>query len=79
MVFRLSPMSVVFDLRLRNVQDLTVALEGGRTSVNGDTDFDAAPSLELGHVLRDVLLRLFRFSTDARWSLSISLVPRGRQ
>ena len=31
---------------------------GGRTSVNGDTDFDSAPPPELGHVLREVLLRV---------------------
>ena len=55
---RISPLGVVLELKLRNIHDLTFAREGGRTGVNGDTDFDAAPTCELGHVLRDVMLRV---------------------
>ena len=40
------------------IHDLTFASTGGRTSVDGDTDFDSAPPSELGHVFREVLLRV---------------------
>ena len=36
----------------------TIAREGGRTSVDVDTDFDPVPTCELGYVLRGVLLRV---------------------
>ena len=55
---RISPMSVVLEPKLRIIHDLTFARAGDRTSVNGDTDFDSAPQCELGHVLREVLLRV---------------------
>ena len=55
---RISPLSVVLELKFRIIHDLTFARAGGRTSVNGDTDFDSAPPSELGHVLRVVLLRV---------------------
>ena len=53
---RSSPLSVVLEPKFRNIHNLTFARAGGRTSVNGDTDFDFAPPSELGHVLREVLL-----------------------
>ena len=55
---RISPLGVVFEPKVRTVHDLTFAREGGRTSVNGDTDFDAAPSCYLCHIPPDVLLRV---------------------
>ena len=55
---RISPLSVVLETKYRTIHDLTFARAGGRTSVNGDTDFDSAPPSELGHVLREVLLRV---------------------
>ena len=56
---RISPLSIVLEPKLRIIHDLTLAREGGRTKVNGDADFDSAPSCELSHVFRDVLLRVF--------------------
>ena len=44
--------------KFRIIHDLTFARAGGHSSVNDDTDFSSAPSCELGHVLRDVLLRV---------------------
>ena len=55
---RISPLSVVLEPKFRIIHELTFARAGGRTRVNGDTDFDSAPSSELGHVLREVLLRV---------------------
>ena len=55
---RLSPLGVVEELKLRIIHDLTSAGSGNRSSVNEDTDFDCAPPCELGHVLRDALLRV---------------------
>ena len=55
---RISPLSVVLEPKFRIIHDLTFARAGGRISVNGDTDFDPAPPSELGHVLREVLLRV---------------------
>ena len=55
---RISPLSVVLEPKLRNIQDLTFAREGGPTSVNDDTDFDPTPSCELGHVVLHVLVRV---------------------
>ena len=56
--FRVSPLGVVEQPKLRIIHDLTFDGSGSRTSVNIDTDFDCAPSCELGHVLRDVLTRV---------------------
>ena len=55
---RISPLSVVLKPKLRIIHDVTFAYAGGWTSVNGDTDFDSAPPSELGHVVREVLLRV---------------------
>ena len=55
---RISPLSVVLEPKFRIIHDLTFARATGRTSVNGDTDFDSAPPSELGHVLREVLLEV---------------------
>ena len=44
-----------------------MARESGRTNVNGHTDLDKAPSCELGHLLRDVLVR-FLFLLQRRGS-----------
>ena len=53
---RVSPLAVVPEFRI--IHDLTFARAGGHSSVNDDADFSSAPSCELGHVLRDVLLRV---------------------
>ena len=55
---RITPLSVVLEPKFRIIHDLTFARAGGRTSVNGDTNFDSAPPSELGHELREVLLRV---------------------
>ena len=55
---RISPLSVVIKTKFRIFHDLTFARAGGRTSVNGDMDFDSAPPSEIGHVLREVFLRV---------------------
>ena len=55
---RISPLSVVLEPKFRVIHDLTFARAGGRTSVDGDTDFDSAPLSEFGHVLREILLRV---------------------
>ena len=55
---RSSPLSVVLEPKFRVFDDLTFARAGGQTSVNGGTDFDSASPSELGHVLREVLLRV---------------------
>ena len=55
---RLSPSSVAEEPKLRIIHYLTFAGSGNRSSVNEDTGFDCAPPCELGHVLRDVLLRV---------------------
>ena len=54
----ISPLSVVLEPKFRISHDITFARAGGRTSVSSDTDFDSAPPSELGHVLREVLLRV---------------------
>ena len=67
MGLRVSPLAVIPEPKLRIVHDLPFASAGGRTSVNSDTDFSSAPPCELGHVLREVLLRvLFLRRTHAR-------------
>ena len=64
---RVSPLAVILEPKLRIVHDLSFASAGGRTSVNSDTDFSSAPPCELGHVLREVLLRvLFLRQTHGR-------------
>ena len=55
---RWSPLGVVEETKLRSIHDLTLAGSDNRSSVKDDTDFDWAPPCELGHVLRDVLMRL---------------------
>ena len=55
---RVSPLAVVLKPKFRIIHDLTFARAGGHSSVNDDTDFSSAPSCELGHVFRDVLLRV---------------------
>ena len=55
---RISPLSVVLEPKFRIIHDLTFARAGGRTIVNGDTDFDSVTPSELGHVVREVLLRV---------------------
>ena len=55
---RVSPLAVVLKPKFRILHDLTFARAGGHSSVNDVTDFSSAPSCELGHVLRDVLLRV---------------------
>ena len=67
---RLSPLSVVEEPKFRIIHDLTFAGSGNRSSVNEDTEFDCAPKCELGHVLRDVSLRVLylrqKYGPDAR-------------
>ena len=64
---RVSPLAVILEPKLRTVHDLSFASADGRTSVNSDTDFSSAPPSELGHVLREVLLRvLFLRQTHGR-------------
>ena len=58
---RLSPLAVVLKPKFRIIHDLAFARAGGRSSVNGDIDLSSAPCCELGHVLRDVLLRVSFF------------------
>ena len=53
---RVSPLAVVLAPKFH---DLTFACAGGRTSATDDADFYSAPPCELGHVLRDFLLRVF--------------------
>ena len=55
---RVSPLAVVLEPKFRIIHDLTFARAGGRSSVNNDTDFSSAPPCELGHVFREVLLRV---------------------
>ena len=55
---RVSPLAVMLEPKLRIIHDLTFARAGDHSSVNDDTVLFSAPSCELGHVLRDVLLRL---------------------
>ena len=67
MGLRVSPLAVIPEPKLRIVHDLSFASAGGRTSVNSDTDFSSAPPCELGHVLREALLRvLFLRQTHGR-------------
>ena len=64
---RVSPLAVILEPKLHIVHDFSFASAGGRTSVNSDTDFFPAPACELGHVLREVLLRvLFLRQTNGR-------------
>ena len=49
-----------FSLTFASFHHLTFARAGGHSSVYDDTVFFSAPSCELGHVLRDVLLRVHR-------------------
>ena len=55
---RISPLRVVLEPKFPIIHDLSFARAGGRTSINGDTDFDSAPPSELGHVVHDILLRV---------------------
>ena len=55
---RLSPLAVVLKHMFRIIHDLTFARAGRRPSINGDINFSTAPRGDLGHVLRDVLLRV---------------------
>ena len=55
---RVSPLAVVRKSKFRIIHDLTLARAGGDSSVNDDTDVSSAPSCELGHVVRDVLLQV---------------------
>ena len=64
---RVSPLAVLLKPKFRIFHDLTFARAGGHSSVNDDTDFSSAPSCELGHVLRYVLLRVLFFAAGARW------------
>ena len=67
MGLRVSPLAVIPEPKLRIVHDLSFVSAGGRTSVNSDTDFSSAPPCELGHVLREVFLRvLFLRQTHGR-------------
>ena len=55
---RIPPLSVVLEPKFWIIHDFTFASTGGRTIVDGDTGVDSAPPSELGHVLREVLLRV---------------------
>ena len=55
---RVSPLAVVINPKFRIIHDLTFARAGGHSRFNDDTDFPSARSCELGHVYRDVLLRV---------------------
>ena len=69
---RVSALAVILEPKLRIVGDLSFASAGGRTSVNSDTGFSSAPPCELGHVLREVLLRLlFLRQTHGRSALIV--------
>ena len=65
---------VVSPSKTRVFHDLTFSVSSRATSVNVDTDFDQAPSVELGTVLRDVIWRILnlrrRFGPSARIVLS---------
>lgn len=54
------PLGAILELKMRFIHDLTFAHDGGRRSVNGDTD--------VGHVLHDRLLRVLflRRTYDSR-------------
>ena len=58
-------LAVVLVPKFRTIHYLTFARAGGQTSVNDDTDSASAPPCELGHALRDVLLRVL-FSRQRR-------------
>ena len=66
---RLSPLAVVVSPS-QNSQDLTFSSSQYARSVNADTDFAQAPSVELGHVLRNIIGRILylrpRFGPRAR-------------
>ena len=55
---RLSPWGVGEEPNFRRIHDLTSQDLAIRSFVNEDTDFDCTPPCALGHVLRDVLLRV---------------------
>lgn len=61
-----SPLAVVLESKFGTIHDLMFARTGGRTSVNDDTDFSSTQLYELGHVLHDVLLRVFCVGTTGR-------------
>ena len=72
---RIMPLAHVLEPKYRIIRELTFARPGGRTSVNDDTDFSSAPPCELGHVLRDVVLRAVL--AIAAWYYRLDyLVPR---
>ena len=56
---RVSPLVIVLKPKFRIIHDLTFTRAGRHSSVNDDTDFSSAPSCELGHVFRNVLLRVW--------------------
>lgn len=67
---RLSPLrAVVSPSKVRIIHDLSFEFEGRAPSVNAETDFESAPPVELGHVLRDFIWRIL--FPRAKW-------PRGR-
>ena len=53
---RVLPLAVALKPKFRMIYDLRFARAGGHSSVNDDIGFSSAPSCNLGHVLRDVLL-----------------------
>ena len=55
---RVSPFAVVLEPKIRIIHDITFARAGGHSSVDDETDFSSALSCELGHVCRDVFLRV---------------------
>lgn len=55
---RISPIGVIDGRKFHTFHDLTFEGAGERTSVKGDTNFPSAPKIELGHVLRESLLRV---------------------
>ena len=61
-----SPLAVVLQPEFRIIHDLTFARAGGHSGGNNDTELSSPPSCELGHVLRDDLLRVLFFATYAR-------------
>ena len=72
---RLSPLAVVVSpSKTRIIHDLTFSLSQYAHSVNADTDFEQAPPVVLGRVLRDIIWRILylrrRFGPHARIVLS---------
>ena len=62
---RVSPMAVVVSpSKNRIIHDLTFPVSSSVRSVNADTDFEKAPPVALGRVLRDMIWRILYLRRD---------------